>query len=196
MIEVRKETIFQKLKTEILPLTQDQFTDFIHEIILRTTEGSDQSVTIRILSDCFDDEVEIQQLIDRSFCSTWYNQAVETYKKLTKNKQSTFKQSIYKKFESKEMEVKEPGYDKDAFILVENQIIIDEIKIPNKFKEALPSGYKIAKIYDYHKKHGKFPAKVVLDSNNSLLSGYPVLLVCKMIDISSILCYNAVRKSL
>lgn len=94
------------------------------------------------------------------------------------------------------MEAKEPGYDKDAYILVEKQIRIDEIKIPNKFKEALPSGYKIAKIYDYHKKHGKFPTKVVLDSNNSLLSGYPVLLVCKMIDISDILCYNMLRKSL
>ena len=67
MIEVRKETIFQKLKTEILPLSQDQFTDFIHEIILRSTEGSDQSVAIRILSECFDDEIEIQQLINKSF---------------------------------------------------------------------------------------------------------------------------------
>lgn len=196
MIEIRKETIFQKLKTEILPLTQDQFTDYIHEIILRSTEGSDQSVAIRILSECFNDEIEIQQLINKSFCNTWYNQAVETYKKLSKDKQDIFKQSIHKKFESKEMEVKEPGYDKDAFILVEKQISINEIKIPNKFKEALPSGYKIAKIYDYHKKHGKFPAKVVLDSNNSLLSGYPVLLVCKMIDISDILCYNMLRKSL
>ena len=196
MIEVRKETMFQKLKTEILPLKQDQFTDIIHEIMLRSSEGHDQSIAINTLSACFNGDQLIKNLVADGFSDNWYEKTIMVYSQLVANRQSEFRKSIHKKFKSKEMEVKEPGYDKDSYILVEKRINIDEIKIPNKFKEALPSGYKISKVYDYHKKHGKFPIKVVMDSNNSLLSGYPVLLVCKMIDISEILCYNMLRKPL
>jgi len=196
MIEVRKETIFQKLKTEILPLTQDQFTDYIHEIILRTTDGSNQSIAIRILSDCFDDDIEIQKLINDSFCSTWYAQAVETYKKLAANKQTAFKKSINKKFEPRNEVMKDMDFDKTEYELIEAQVNIKDIIIPERFKETPPSGYKIRKIYDHYKKFGVFPAKIILDSNNTLLSGYPVLLVCKMIDISDVLCYTMIRKSL
>ena len=196
MIEVRKETIFQKLKTEILPLNQKQFADFIHEIILRTTEGSDQSIAIRILSDCFNDNGEIEQLIHDGFCDDWNNNTVAIYKRLAENKQETFSKSINKKFEPRNEFMKDMEFDKTAYDLVENRINIKDIRIPDKFKETPPSGYKIRKIYDHYKKYNEFPAKIILSSNNKLLSGYPVLLVCKMIDISDVLCYNMTRKSL
>ena len=190
------DTIFQKLKTEILPLSQEQFTDFVHEIILRMSEGKDQSIAIRILSDCFDDKIEIQQLTNNGFCSTWHDQAVETYKKLSKDKQTAFKKSINKKFEPRNEMMKDMEIDKTLYDLIEAQVDIKDIIIPERFKETPPSGYKIRKIYDHYKKFGAFPAKVILDETNSLISGYPVILVCKMVDKTDLLCYNMVRKSL
>ncbi len=190
------DTIFQKLKTEILPLSQEQFIDFVHEIILRMSEGKDQSIAIRILSDCFNDKIEIQQLINNGFCSTWHSQAVEIYKELSKDKQAAFKKSINKKFEPRNEMMKDMEIDKTLYDLIEAQVDIKDIIIPERFKETPPSGYKIRKIYDHYKKFGAFPAKVILDETNSLISGYPVILVCKMVDKTDLLCYNMVRKSL
>ncbi len=196
MIEVRRDTIFNKLKTEILPLSQDQFTDFVHEIILRMSEGKDQTIAIRILSNCFNDNIEVQRLIDQGFDAEWHSQAVETYKKLSKDKQDTFKKSINKKFEPRNEVMKDMEIDKSLYDLIEAQVDIKDIIIPERFKETPPSGYKIRKIYDHYKKFGVFPAKVILDETNSLISGYPVILVCKMVDKTDLLCYNMVRKSL
>lgn len=196
MIEVRRDTIFQKLKTEILPLSQEQFTDFVHEIILRMSEGKDQSIAIRILSDCFSDNIEIQRLINQGFDAEWHSQATETYKKLSKDKQAAFKKSINKKFEPRNEMMKDMEIDKTLYDLIENQVDIKDIIVPERFKETPPSGYKIRKIYDHYKKFGIFPAKVILDETNSLISGYPVILVCKMVDKTDLLCYNMVRKSL
>lgn len=196
MIEVRRDTIFNKLKTEILPLSQDQFTDFVHEIILRMSEGKDQTIAIRILSNCFNDNIEVQRLIDQGFDAEWHSQAVETYKKLSKDKQDTFKKSINKKFEPRNEVMKDMEIDKSLYDLIEAKVDIKDIIIPERFKETPPSGYKIRKIYDHYKKFGVFPAKVILDETNSLISGYPVILVCKMVDKTDLLCYNMVRKSL
>lgn len=192
MVEVKKETIFQKLKTEIIPIKVNEFIDISHEIMLRKAEGHDVSTSINALSSCFRDDYMIEELVENGFVDNWQEKASEIYKKLVKSKQEDFRKSIYKKFESKEMEFKDPKPEDERHDFVKNKVNIKDIVIPTRYKDVLPSGYKIEKVYSYYKKHNDFPTYIVLDSNNVLLSGYPVYLICKMIDMDQILCYNSV----
>ena len=196
MIEVRKETIFQKLKTEIIPLPKDRFFDYIYEIMMRIDEGDDSTIPICILSECFKDDHLIDNLVNDGFCEGWHEKTIEVYNQLVTKRQKEFKKSINKKFESRNEVMKDMDFDKTEYELIEAQVNIKDIIIPERFKETPPSGYKIRKIYDHYKKFGIFPAKVILDETNSLISGYPVILVCKMVDKTDLLCYNMVRKSL
>lgn len=60
-------------------------------------------------------------------------------------------------------------------------IPLDQIVIPDMFKETIPSPTKIAQRVNEWKKHKKFVTKIKVDGNNTLLDGYSAYLVAKML---------------
>lgn len=194
MVEVKKETIFNKLKTEIISLKKDQFVDFIHEIMAEIENGKDMTTSISLLTTCFKDDCLIENLINQGFCDDWQEKTADVYKQLVSVRQIEFMKSINKKFETKILEYKEPMIDKDKYEFVEKKLLIDEIIVPNKFKDALPAPRKLFEIYKYYRDYESFPTKIVVNCNNVLQSGYTVYLLCRLLDKKDIVCYNTVNK--
>lgn len=90
MVEVKKETIFNKLKTEIISLKKDQFVDFIHEIMAEIENGKDMTTSISLLTTCFKDDCLIENLINQGFCDDLQEKTADVYKQLVSVRQIEF----------------------------------------------------------------------------------------------------------
>jgi hypothetical protein len=184
---IKNETIFQKLKTEIIPMKKDDFVSTIENLV---RGEADAGTVVDLLAECFqDDESIIRTLINKGDSPNLQGDAAEAHKLLVADMQSKFQASINKKFTKKYMEERSPEYKKDDRVLVPKSIKISDIKIMPEYKNLLPSGYKIGKVWEYYKKNDAFPIQIVLDKNGYLIEGYAKYLICKALDITDVLCY-------
>lgn len=187
-ISDENETIFQKLKTEILPMDDSFFVKVISEI---QSDRTDKEMVIEILETCFrDKEKTISTFVEKWGDADYYENASDLYKLLKDNMQSNFLKSINKKFVKSDYQRKEPDPKRENIIMTSKVIPLSEVKISRKLKESLPSGYKIGKTFDYYKKNNSFHNDIILDQNGYLVYGYSKYLICKMLEISDVLCYN------
>lgn len=185
---VKNETIFQKLKTEIIPLSQNKFMWTIESL----ADGEANAETVEyLLSECFyDDEGIIENLLDKDDKSNLTSDADEVYKLLVTDMQSKFKKSIDKKFTKKYMDEVPVGHKNENRIFTTKTMKISDIKIKPEYKDLLPSGYKMGKVWEYYKKNSDFPTQIVIDKDDYLLEGYSKYLICKALEISDVLCYT------
>lgn len=65
-------------------------------------------------------------------------------------------------------------------------IDINDIIVPESFKESRPCIDKIQTRLDYYNKHGKFDKYITIDKNNTLQDGYITYLICKMLNLNTI----------
>lgn len=185
---MRIETVYAKLKTEVIPISEDNFKEAIEDII---HYQADEDTVSRLLEVTFKDDTEsIKSLIGQGFTPNWDENASAIYKSLIGKLQAGFSARIEKKFTPKST-----GFiGKNDPINVENMegklVSVSDIKIRETFKESLPNGYKIGKTFDFYNRTGEFPKAVTLDEDGYLVSGFTNYLIAKMIDIPELLCYH------
>ena len=185
---MKTETVYAKLKTEIIPIPED---DFIRAIADIKHYQADEDTVISLLESAFKDEDEsIKSLIDQEFIPNWGETASATYKSLIGKLQAGFSTRIEKKFAPKSLDFVGKNEPMETESLEGSLIRLADIKIKDEYKENLPNGYKIGKTFDFYNRTGEFPKAIVLDESGYLVSGYTNYLIAKMLDIKELLCYN------
>lgn len=184
---IKHETIFQKLKTEIIPMKKDDFISVIESLV----NGEADIETVEyLLVQCFQDsENVIRTLVNKGDTPNLSADAAEIYKLLVSDMQSKFQASINKKFAKKLLDERPADHKFENKIMTSKNMKISDIKIMPEYKDLLPSGYKIGKVWEYYKINNTFPVQIVLDQNGYLVDGYSKYLICKALDMTDVLCY-------
>lgn len=63
---------------------------------------------------------------------------------------------------------------------------IEDIKIPENYEKQLPNADKLKARIEHFKKCGTFDREILVDENNTLLDGYTVYLISKMLGIEKV----------
>lgn len=185
---MRTETVYAKLKTEVIPISENEFLEIIDTI--RHYRESRNTV-IRLLEAIFNDqEGQIVALLDPGDAANCEKNASTIYTSLIEKIQVGFSERIAKKFAPKITELigqNEPINIEDS---IGKMVAIADIKIRDEYRDNMPNGYKVGKTLDYYRRADEFPKQTTLDGDGYLVSGYANYLVAKMIDLDSLLCYN------